>query len=63
MKHDYSYTFSDLGYHSMTDLRKIRKKLRDELAGEIQKYDAIKAEILWLQEELKRYRYIPEDEK
>lgn len=37
-------------------LREFRNQLRDTLAEEIHKRDALKAEIVWLQKEIDKYR-------
>lgn len=50
------YTFSTMDRWDMTKLRKIRKELRDQLSEEIQKRQAIKAEIMWLEAEIQKYQ-------
>ena len=40
---------------TVTELRSLRKDLRDKLAAEIQKRNALMAEIVWLQKELHKY--------
>ena len=50
------YTFKQMEGWSLEQLRKVRKKLRDELADEIHKREAIKAEVIYLQKEIYRYQ-------
>ena len=49
------YTFSDMDRYDLKTLRDIRAKLRGRLSEEIHKRQAIKAEILFLQKEIKKY--------
>ena len=48
--------FSDMERWDLTQLRKVRNEMRAALSKEIQKRDAIKAEILYLQKELAGYQ-------
>ena len=49
-------TFESMESWDMARLRKERESLRNELASEIHKRDAIKAEILWLAIEIEKYK-------
>ena len=51
-----TYCFGDMERWGVGQLRKVRKELRDKLADEIHKRDAIKAEILYLQKEIAKYQ-------
>lgn len=48
--------FNDMDRWSLSRCRKYRKQLLDELAKEIQKRNSIKAEIIWLEKEIEKYR-------
>ena len=48
--------FEHMSRWSLTKLRETRASLRNSLAEEIHKRDAIKAEILYLQEEIGKYK-------
>ena len=50
------YNFKTMASWDMTKLKEVRKKLRDELADEIHKRDAIKAEIVFLQKEIYNFQ-------
>lgn len=49
-------SFSDMEQWTLQQLSEVRQKLRESLANEIHKRDAIKVEILYLQKELKKYQ-------
>lgn len=49
------HTFTSMERWTVQRLDDERKRLRNILSGEIQKRDAIKAEILYLQTEIKKY--------
>ncbi len=49
-------TFTDMGRWDLSRLRATRRELRDTLANEIHKRDALKAEILFLQTEIGKYQ-------
>lgn len=50
------HTFTSMERWTIQRLDDERKRLRNILSGEIQKRDAIKAEILYLQTEIKKYK-------
>jgi len=49
-------TFEAMDRWSVQDLRKKRNKLREELSAEIQKRDALKAEIMFLEKRIYEFR-------
>lgn len=48
--------FDQMNSWGVKQLREFRNQLRDTLAEEIHKRDALKAEIVWLQKEIDKYR-------
>jgi len=55
MKQTMNYTFEDMKHWDIKQLRKVRKSLRDKLSEEINKRDALKAEILHLHKTIEQY--------
>ena len=51
-----NYTFKNMQSWTVKRLREERLKLREELAEEIHKRDAMKAEIMYLQKEIAEYQ-------
>lgn len=50
------YTFANMASWNVTQLRDVRADLRDKLSQEIQNRDALKAEIMYLQAEIEKYK-------
>lgn len=48
-------TFNEMENFRMDQLQAVRDELREQLAEEIAKENQIKAEILWLQDEISKF--------
>lgn len=53
---DYEYTFRELDELSLENQRALRDDLRKDLVGEIQLREQMIGEIMFLQNEIKKYR-------
>lgn len=49
-------SFEEMSEWTLGELRAERDKLREELRKEIQRRDSLKAEIMWLEREIKKLR-------